>query len=72
MGLGQAINTGLSQILKVADDKDIVVVMDADDSHDTAIIKDLVDEIIDGADVAIASRFVKGGDDKSAPFFRRI
>ena len=72
MGLGQAINTGLFQILKVAKDTDIIVIMDADDSHDTALIKDLVNEIVDGADICIASRFVEGGDDKSAPIFRRF
>ena len=70
-GLGQAVHSGLRTVAAAAADDDIVVVMDADDTHDVMLVPRLVGAIEDGADVAIASRFVAGGDDTTAPTFRR-
>jgi dolichol-phosphate mannosyltransferase len=72
LGLGQAVQSGLSAVLEAAAHDDIVVVMDADDTHDPALIPRLRAEISSGADVAICSRFVAGGDDATAPLFRRL
>jgi dolichol-phosphate mannosyltransferase len=73
LGLGQAVQSGLRAVLATAAlDDDIVVVMDADDTHDPALIPLLRTEIDGGADVAICSRFVGGGDDTTAPFGRRL
>ncbi|WP_311771009.1 glycosyltransferase [Actinophytocola algeriensis] len=72
LGLGQAVRSGLRAVLAAADGDDIVVVMDADDTHDPALIPRLRAEISAGADLAICSRFVAGGDDTSAPFGRRL
>jgi dolichol-phosphate mannosyltransferase len=73
LGLGQAVRSGLRSVLATAAlDDDIVVVMDADDTHDPALIPRLRAEITGGADVAICSRFVGGGDDTTAPFGRRL
>lgn len=72
LGLGQAVQSGLRAALEVAGREDIVVVMDADDTHDPALIPRLQEEIEAGADVAICSRFVPGGDDKTAPLGRRM
>jgi dolichol-phosphate mannosyltransferase len=71
-GLGQAVQTGLLSVLAVAADEDILVVMDADDTHDPALIPAMVSEIAEGADIAICSRFTPGGDDSTAPAFRRV
>jgi dolichol-phosphate mannosyltransferase len=71
-GLGQAVWSGLRAALVDADQDDIVVVMDADDTHDPALIPRLRAEISRGADVVICSRFVGGGDDTSAPLGRRL
>jgi dolichol-phosphate mannosyltransferase len=70
-GLGRAVQTGLLSVLAVAADEDILVVMDADDTHDPALIPAMVREIADGADIAICSRFTPGGDDSTAPPLRR-
>ncbi|MEV0675604.1 glycosyltransferase [Actinosynnema sp. NPDC050436] len=72
LGLGQAVQTGLRSVLEVADRDDVVVVMDADDTHDPALITALRGEIAAGADVVICSRFVAGGDDATAPALRRL
>ena len=72
LGLGQAVQTGLRAVIHAAAPEDIVVVMDADDTHDPALIPRLHDVIESGADVAICSRFVPGGDDSTAPPLRRL
>lgn len=72
MGLGQAVNTGLRAVLEAAGDADVLVIMDADDSHPVEVIDLQLRAIQDGADVVIASRFVPGGRDDTAPPFRRL
>lgn len=72
LGLGQAVRSGLDAVLVEAGPDDVVVVMDADDTHDPALIPPLQDQIQAGADIAICSRFVRGGDDSSAPRLRRL
>lgn len=72
LGLGQAVQTGLRTALGDAAEDDFIVVMDADDTHDPGLIIKLGNEILAGSDVVICSRFVDGGDDKTAPLFRRM
>lgn len=72
LGLGQAVRSGLRAVLSEAGDEDVVVVMDADDIHDPALIDRMEREIAAGADVVICSRFVDGGDDATAPPLRRL
>jgi len=72
MGLGQAVQTGIKEVMNVASDNDIIFVMDADDTHDVDLLYPMIRKIEGGADVVIASRFIEGGDDASAPLFRRI
>ncbi len=57
-GLGQAIIDGI-----IASQNEIVVVMDADLSHSPHSISDLIKPIVmQGYDMTIGSRYVKGGD----------
>ncbi|MBW0114581.1 glycosyltransferase [Pseudonocardia abyssalis] len=72
LGLGQAVQSGIRAVLAAADPDDFVVVMDADDTHDPGMIRVLHDGLDAGADVVICSRFVEGGDDSTAPPFRRL
>ncbi|MFX0204106.1 MAG: glycosyltransferase family 2 protein, partial [Candidatus Hodarchaeota archaeon] len=72
LGLGQALMTGINSVLEVSGDNDIVIVMDADDTHDVNLIIPMRREIESGADIVIASRFVPGGDHSTAPIFRRL
>jgi dolichol-phosphate mannosyltransferase len=50
---------------------DFVVQMDADFSHPPRYIRDLLEALEEGADVAVGSRYVEGGDRKD-PLHRRI
>ncbi len=72
LGLGQAVHSGLRAVCAVAEDDDIVVVMDADDTHDVGLVPLMQRALSGGADLAIGSRFVHGGDDATAPRFRRL
>lgn len=72
LGLGQAVQSGIRAVLAAAADDDVLVVMDADDTHDVTLIRSLQQAIEEGADIAIASRFVEGGNDETAPPLRRV
>ena len=72
LGLGQAVHSGLRAAIAAAGEDDVIVVMDADDTHDVGLVPLLQRALQDGADLAIASRFVGGGDDSTAPPFRRL
>jgi dolichol-phosphate mannosyltransferase len=58
-GLGAAYRAGFRAGL--AEGFDVLIEMDADLSHDPAALPDLVRAIADGADLAIGSRYVRGG-----------
>lgn len=72
MGLGQAVQTGIKEALSQAGINDIIIIMDADDTHDVSLMDQMISKIENGADIVIASRFVDGGNDQSAPPFRRL
>lgn len=72
-GLGEALQTGLSRILPVLAPQDVLVTLDADDTHPTTLIPRLVQPLDDGlADLTIASRFAPGGRAVGVPAFRRL
>ncbi|MCC6509818.1 MAG: glycosyltransferase family 2 protein, partial [Pirellulaceae bacterium] len=60
-GLGAAITTCLTRGIEGLDDEDIVVAMDADNTHPPQLISRMVPMIREGHDVVIASRFQNGG-----------
>lgn len=51
---------------------DVVLEMDADFSHDPALLPRFLAEIENGADVVLGSRFVSGGSDDDRGFLRRV
>ena len=72
LGLGKALKSGLSAVLELASTDDALVVMDADDTHDVGLIPELLISLQAGAEIAIASRFTPGGNDSTAPLYRRL
>src|ERR671931_115139 len=52
--------------------RDVRVVMDADLSHPPEVVPDLVRALDDGADLAVGSRYVRGGKTMDWPLRRRI
>lgn len=67
MGLGAAMRTGLKA---AAQDSDIVITLDADNSQDPELIKSMVERLGAGFDVVIASRFQPGAQEIGVPPFR--
>jgi dolichol-phosphate mannosyltransferase len=72
MGLGRTVRDGLCAAATEADPQDVVVTMDADETHPTSFIGDLLDKLEQGADVAIASRFQPGAKVTGVPASRRL
>jgi len=71
-GLGAAIRTGLLRAIELSQDSDVVITMDADDTHDPALILPMLEQIAAGSDVVIASRFRPGAYCVGVPFRRRV
>ena len=67
MGLGAAMRTGLKV---AAQESDVVVTLDADNSQDPLLIKSMVERLDAGFDVVIASRFQPGAQEVGVPPFR--
>ncbi|MDO8725277.1 MAG: glycosyltransferase family 2 protein [Candidatus Methanoperedens sp.] len=66
-GKGSAMKTGFEMATG-----DLIIMMDADGSHDPAEIPSLLDPILDGFDVAKGSRLLPGGGSADFTPFRRM
>lgn len=60
-GLGRALKTGFEYLLPKLRDEDIIITMDADNTHSPEVILLLLGALDSGAGVSIASRYVSGG-----------
>lgn len=69
-GLGNAYRAGFALALERG--AEVLVTLDADFSHDPAVIPTLVSEVERGADLAVGSRYVPGGDTPNWPVHRRL
>ena len=70
-GLGKAYGAAFDHLLSEGN-SDIIVEMDADFSHDPADLPRLVEAVATGADLAIGSRYIPGGDTPDWPRVRRL
>ncbi len=70
-GLGAALRTGLYWCLDRARDDDVIVTLDADNTHPPAMIPRLVVRVREGYDLAIASRYRAGSRVLGVPGHRR-
>ncbi len=59
-GLGEAMKTGIDYFLETFEEGDLLIVMDADNTHDTDLIPEMFSLIKSGGDIVIASRYQKG------------
>lgn len=76
-GLGGALMTGFQYVFALrangqADPEDVIVTMDADNTHPPDRIPLLLHEIHSGADLVIASRYAPGGEQYGLNRLRRI
>lgn len=71
-GLGPTMRDALQVALARCGDNDVVVTMDADNSHLPGLIGAMVRAVREGNDVVIASRYRPGAHVRGVPFFRRV
>jgi len=71
-GLGATIRDGLYLASKAAGDNDIVITMDADETHTPGLILRMVRMVREGCDVVIASRYQPGARVVGVSLFRRF
>jgi dolichol-phosphate mannosyltransferase len=70
-GLAAAIRTGIQEVCRRAGDRDVIVTMDADNSHPPELVVPMLERLQVGYDLVIASRFVRGGKEEGVPWTRR-
>ena len=71
-GLAAAIRTGIREVCRRAQDADVVVTMDADNSHPPELVPLMIERLEAGYDIVIASRFTPGGREEGVPWRRRL
>ncbi|PAY15373.1 dolichol-phosphate mannosyltransferase [Rhodopirellula sp. SM50] len=71
-GLGTTIRDALREAVDRAGERDIIVTMDADNTHPPGLIDRMVRMIHEGCDVVIASRFESGGCAVGVPIERHF
>lgn len=71
-GLAAAIRTGLANAVELSEHDDVILTMDADNTHPIGLIPRLVDKVNAGYDVVVASRFRKGSRVLGVPGYRQI
>src|SRR5579885_612400 len=72
MGLGATLRDGVLKAIALAHPDDIVVTMDADNSHNPELIPRMGRLIREGNDVVIASRYQPGSKTIGVPGYRRM
>lgn len=70
-GLGAALKTGLVNIIKRADDADIILTSESDGCQDLFKLVQLAEQIVNGAELAVATPLIGDGF-KKVPFYRRF
>lgn len=71
-GLAETMRRGLMEAVKRADAKDIIVTMDADNTHPAGLALRMVRLVREGNDVVIASRYREGSHVRGLSFHRRM
>lgn len=71
-GLGSAYRAGFREVLDRTPPYDVVLSMDADLSHDPAVIPAMLAALDGGADAVIGSRYVRGGGTTDWPVRRQL
>lgn len=71
-GLANGVREGIKYATRNMDDHDILVIMDADDSQPPDLIGRMIQQINEGSDIVIASRYRKGARILGLTWFRRL
>lgn len=71
-GLGETERDGFEYIAEHADENDIIIRFDCDDTHEPEYIVSLLDKLKEGYDVVSTSRFQPGGGQKGVVRYRAV
>jgi dolichol-phosphate mannosyltransferase len=71
-GLAEALRSGLQVAVGEAGPDDVIVTMDADNTHAPGLVMRMLGLIREGHDVVIGSRYVSGARVVGVPFHRRV
>ncbi|HLG33695.1 MAG TPA: glycosyltransferase [Bacteroidia bacterium] len=71
-GLAGAMRAGIGEGMKGLSEQDVLVALDADDSHNPFLIERMLKQINEGSDVVIASRYQKGSRIYGLTKFRKF
>jgi len=66
-----ALRLGLGEAIKCSSNEDVIITMDADNTHDPRYIIDMVKDARK-ADIVVGSRYVRNGRQLNVPFYRLI
>ena len=69
-GIGVAFSNGLKELIKVASDDDIIITLDADNTHNLKTVEFMLKKIDEGYEVVIGSCFTTGGMMIGVPLLR--
>lgn len=70
-GPGAAFQTGLQEILSIAQDTDYILTLEADNTSNLAIVPQMQTRMQEGYDVVLASPYLYGGTIINTPWHRR-
>jgi dolichol-phosphate mannosyltransferase len=71
-GLAEALRSGLQVAVGQAGPDDVIVTMDADNTHAPGLVMRMLGLVREGHDVVIGSRYVSGARVVGVPFHRRV
>jgi len=72
MGLADTFMRGMLIASEKASPEDVIICMDADNSHSPGLCVRMIRDVQEGRDVVIASRYQSGSVVRGVPFLRRI
>ena len=72
-GLGEAVKTILHYSMEKLEDEDMLVTLDADNTHTPLLIETMIDSMIENhLDLVVASRFIEGGKEIGLSNIRKL
>lgn len=71
-GLGETIKDGLLKASEISKNEDIIITLDADNTHPVSLVTEMLEKIKEGNELVIASRYIKGGKEIGLSFKRHI
>jgi len=71
-GVGEAFKRGLGYAAEVADDGDIIVTKEADNTSDLSILETMIGKIKEGYDLVLASCYMPGGGVDNTNIYRKV